>query len=168
MSSCILTTKDIAILETMLDRSPDRLTPVALMLRAKIETARIVFREDVPETVATLNSRLSFRVNGGEPDSRIISQSAMNASVGHFLPITTLRGLALLGMMQGQSAMIPARDGEEEIELLSVLHQPEAAQRKMRNERAAPAPALRLIFGGKADAPATRRKFDDDPGPSAA
>lgn len=168
MSSCTLTTKDISILETMLERSPDRLDPVALFLRAKIDGARIVFREDIPETIATLNSRLTFRVDGGEPDTRIISQSSMNVSVGQFLPITTLRGLALLGMMQGQDAVIPARDGEEKIELLAVLHQPEAAQRRMRMDRNAPAPALRLIFGGKADTPPAFGDYDDDPGPSAA
>lgn len=177
MSTCILTTKDISIIEVMLERNPDKLSPLARLMRAKADGAQIVFREDVPETVATLNSRVSYRVNGGEPDTRIVSQSAMNASVGHFLPVTTMRGLALLGMMQGQTITVPGRDGaDESIELLEVLHQPEAAQRRMTAapETRRPAPFLTLVSGGKtgANAPAPGRLamagFDDDPGPSAA
>ena len=165
MTDCILTTKDFTILEVMLERG-GHTTPLAALLKAKIAAARVVFREDVPETVATLNSRVSFRVGAGQPQERIVSQARIAAPTGNFQPITTLRGLALLGLAEGQSIHAPGPDGEpEEIALLKMLHQPEAAQRRMG--RPSLAPALRLVIGGK---PLVAANADpgDDPGPSAA
>ena len=175
MTACILTTKDFTILEVMLERSLDEGAPLARLLRAKTSAARVVFREDIPATIATLNSRVTFAINGAPPDTRIISQASMSAPTGHFQPLTTLRGLALLGMMQGQTVVIEGHDGnEEQIDLLRVDHQPEAAQREMRaaSHPRHPAPILTLVSGGKpthdrAHAPAFAG-FDDDPGPSAA
>lgn len=167
MASCILTTKDISIIETMLERNPETTSPLASLMRAKIAAATIVFRNDVPETAVTLNSRVSYRVDGGEPDTRIVAQAHMNSAVGCFLPITTMRGLALLGMTQGEMVRIPGRGRVmEEIELVAVLHQPEAAQRRKLVPRPV-VPALRLIRGGKVDRPPIA-PFDDDWGPGAA
>lgn len=168
MAACILTTKDISILETMLERNPETTSPLASLMRAKIADATVVFRDDVPETAVTLNSRVSYRVDGGEPDTRIVAQAHMNSAVGCFLPVTTMRGLALLGMTQGETVRIPGRGRVmEEIELLAVLHQPEAAQRRKLAPRPA-VPALKLIHGGKVDRPPPIAPFDDDWGPGAA
>lgn len=168
MASCILTTKDISILETMLERNPEKGSALACLMRAKITAAKIVFRDDVPETVVTLNSRVSYRIDGGEPDTRIVAQAHMNSAVGCFLPVTTMRGLALLGMMQGETMRIPGREGAmEDIELVAVLHQPEAAQRGRTASRPKAAPIFRLIQGGKVDQPVIAG-FDEDWGPGAA
>ena len=168
MASCILTTKDISILETMLERNPEKSSALACLMRAKISAATVVFRDDVPETAVTLNSRVSYRVDGGEPDTRIVAQAHMNSAVGCFLPITTMRGLALLGMMQGETMRISGRgQAMEDIELVAVLHQPEAAQRGRPSSRPKTAPAFRLIQGGKPDRPAIAG-FDEDWGPGAA
>ncbi len=45
--TCILTTKDFTILEVMCDRDTWG-EPLAAILKRKIETALVVFREDVP------------------------------------------------------------------------------------------------------------------------
>jgi regulator of nucleoside diphosphate kinase len=96
--TCILTTKDFTILEVMLDRCLGRDDPLAPILKRKIDSALVVFRDDVPENVATLSSRVTLSVDGRDPDTRVISHDRMTSPVGMYLPISTLRGLALLGL----------------------------------------------------------------------
>ncbi|MBX3532401.1 MAG: nucleoside-diphosphate kinase [Rhizobiaceae bacterium] len=176
----ILTTKDFTILEVMHDRCPAG-DPLAQMLKRKLDGATVVFRDDVPEDVATLSSRVRFSVNGGAPDTRIISHDTMTSAVGLFLPITVARGLALLGLSEGQSFSYLDVDGETQVvRLEAVLHQPEAArrQKEIAARPVAPAtgrPALKLVRGGMeratpvvAAAPAGGWQAPDDPGPSAA
>ena len=170
MDRCILTTKDFTILEVMLDRSLGRDDPLVPILRRKLDAATVVLRDDVPPAVATLSSRVSFSVGGAPADTRILSADRMN-SPGVFLPITTARGLALLGLSEGQQFLLRGRGGaEEEVLLESVLYQPEAARR--RNE--APLqpvprrkPLLTLVQGGEPRTVDGAGGFDD-PGPSAA
>ena len=92
--TCILTTKDFTILEVMRDRRRGREDPLVPILKRKLETATIVFREDVPETVATLSSRVTYSVDGRPPDTRVISHDHLSMPMGMFLPITAPRGSA--------------------------------------------------------------------------
>jgi regulator of nucleoside diphosphate kinase len=175
--TCFLTTKDFTILEVMRDRCLGRDDPLAPILQRKIESATVMFRDDIPVNVATLSSRVTFSVNGREPDSRIISHDRMTSPIGMFLPITTARGVALLGLSEGQEFTVANADGKEERILLhQVLYQPEAARReKEASERTlAPTsrkPNLRMIRGAFYDeprlVPVSHDGFDD-PGPSAA
>lgn len=180
MTDCILTTKDFTILEVMRDRRAcdDPLVP---LLDRKLGQARVVFREDVPDTVATLGSRVAFHANGGAVDTRIICHDDMDSAVGLFLPITTARGLALLGLGEGGMFRYAGADGGEHCVVLErVLHQPEAVRRARDAAARQPQarPQLRLIrgaFDGLPPAsgptpPAGRgwREGPDDPGPSAA
>ena len=170
MDRCILTTKDFTILEVMLDRCLGRDDPLVPILRRKLEAATVVMRDDVPASVATLSSRVTFSVDGRPSDTRVLSHDRMN-SPGVFLPITTARGLALLGLSEGQRFQLRGRGGaEEDVLLESVLYQPEAARRR-KEEPLQPVlrskPALTLVQGGE------QRTMDgaggfDDPGPSAA
>lgn len=175
--NCILTTKDFSILEVMSDRCLGRDDPMAPILKRKIESAVVVFREDVPTNVATLSSRVTFSVNGRDPDTRVISHDRMTSSVGLFLPITTTRGLALLGLSEGQEFVLTNHEGvEERILLEKVQYQPEAAMREREALKASPSPShgkpsLKLIRGAFYDQPqlATAETDGfDDPGPSAA
>ena len=176
-ATCFLTTKDFTILEVMRDRCLGRDDPLAPILKKKIETATVVFRDDVPADVATLSSRVTYSVNGRDPDTRVLSHDRMNAPVGLFLPITTARGLALLGLSEGDQFVITNDEGEEERVLLhEVLYQPEAARReKEALERPTASgrrkPALQVIRGALFDQPrhaAVAPDGFDDPGPSAA
>ena len=81
--TCILTTKDFTILEVMRDRCLGRDDPLAPILKRKIESALVVFREDVPENVATLSSRVTFSVDGRDPDTRVISHDRMSSLSRH-------------------------------------------------------------------------------------
>ena len=175
VDACILTTKDFTILEVMLDRCLGQDDPMAGILRRKLDAALIVLRDDVPADVATLSSRVTFSVDGRQSDTRVLSHDQMSSPVGLFLPITTARGLALLGLAERQRFRLPGSgDEEEEILLEKVLYQPEAAKRQ-RDAHLPPAanaqrrPQLTLIQGGGAGRSMTDDSDDfDDPGPSAA
>lgn len=183
--NCILTTKDLTVLEVMLERSQGFDERLVLLLRRKINSATIMFGDDVPANVATMSSRVIFSVNGRGPDTRVISRDRMAAPVGMFLPVTSIRGLALLGLSEGQECRVAGHDGEEELILLEqVLYQPEAARREkeamaVRPAPAAERPALKLIRGAIEDEPELQPSPQprtvttdpggfDDPGPSAA
>jgi regulator of nucleoside diphosphate kinase len=175
--TCILTTKDFTILEVMRDRCLGHDDPLAPILKRKIETAVVVFRDDVPENVVTLSSRVTFRVDGREPDTRVLSHDRMTSPVGLFLPITTPRGLALLGLSEGQDFRLSNQEGvEERIVLEKVHYQPEAAKREKASMAGIPPvapgkPVLKLVRGAYYDRPEpvlVDPNGFDDPGPSAA
>ncbi len=171
--TCILTTKDFTILEVMRDRCIGRDDPLAPILKRKIDSARVTFHDDVPEDVATLNSRVTYTVDGRHSETRVISHERMNnAPVGMFLPIATLRGLALLGLVEGQEFVLTRGDGtEDRIVLEKVQYQPEAARRERGSDRMSSAPgkpALRLVHGARTQLPPAGTNGIDDPGPSAA
>jgi len=175
--TCILTTKDFTILDVMRERCFGRDDPLAPILKRKIESALVVFRDDVPVNVATLSSRVTFRVDGRDADMRILSHDRMNGSAGLFLPITTPRALALLGLTEGQDFLLPDCEGRvERVVLEKVQYQPEAARREREAlaSFSAPAqrkPSLKLIRDAIHDQPrlvCIGSDGFDDPGPSAA
>lgn len=176
--TCILTTKDFTILEVMLDRRLGRDDPLAPILERKIGSAVVVFRDDVPENVATLSSRVTFSVDGRDPDTRVISHDRMTSMVGMFLPVTSLRGLALLGLKEGEQFVFTNSDRvEERIMLEKVHYQPESRRReqeameRLASRPVARKPSFRLVRGvPHARGPLVAASTDghDDPGPSAA
>ncbi len=173
--TCILTTKDFTIVEVMRDRCLGQDDPLAPILARKIQSAIVMFRDDVPDNVATMSSRVTFSVNGRDPDTRIISHDRMASPIGMFLPVTTLRGLALLGLAEGDHFMFTNSDGSDERILLEKVHyQPEAARREkdaLAKHLITPArsrPSLRLIRGALHDCAPLASDGPDDPGPSAA
>lgn len=183
IDTCILTTKDFTILEVMRDRRRGREDPLVPILKRKLEAATIVFREDVPETVATLSSRVTYSVDGRTPDTRVISHDHLSMPMGMFLPITTRRGLALLGLSEGEEFVLTDAAGRQERILLQKVHfQPEAARRSGGGEagetaaQAMPEPArrrplLKLVHGALTGADRPRAggyNGPEEPGPSAA
>ena len=173
----ILTTKDYTILEAMCDSPRVRSDLLIPHIRRKLDAAIVVFRQDLPEGVASVNSRVTFRVDGGATDTRVLSTGQVEAPVGMFLPITMPRGLALLGLFEGQEAVVENADGRaERIVLDKVDYQPEAARRERMAAKGEPVlaqhkPLLRVVSGSMKD---VRRSIlvmsdgSDDPGPSAA
>lgn len=175
--SFVFTNKDFAFLEAMLTRFSALDDPLLPLLRHKLESARVVPGERVPANVATMSSRVSFSIDGRGPDCRIISHGRMTSPVGLYLPITTARGLAILGLAEGQVFKLTHRNGRSErIVLERVLYQPEAAS--LRKDAAIrlvedrkPRPSLTLVGGSEAARPGPRPTGPDDfddPGPSAA
>jgi regulator of nucleoside diphosphate kinase len=180
--SCQLTTKDYTILEVMQERHP-RGDVLSVILQRKISSAVVMFREDIPATVVTLSSRVAYRVNDGPAETRIVAHDEMRGLVGMLLPITNPRGLALLGLAEGQSMSIPTAGGLETLTVHEVVYQPEAARRE-RLKLVGPAapglwrpggPVLRVVHRSDDLQDKAQNKIMgasdtgfDDPGPSAA
>jgi len=185
---CTLTSKDFAILETMYDRRLALPDCVCQLLRHKLDNARVVFGEDVADNIVTLNSRVRYRV--GELDNivtlnsrvryrvgelsaqtAIITQDPMAGIIGQSLPLTTARGLALLGLVESDGLTLPKQENgiPERILLEEVLFQPEAARRQ-RFKQQHTRRGLHLAYdaGSERDPQAYSDSGDNDPGPSAA
>lgn len=173
--TCILTARDLAILEAMRARCLGYEDPMARLIDRKLDAARIVFGDDVPADVATLDSRVLYRIGNGGADTRVITCDAARSPVGLFLSILTPRGLALLGLSEGEAFELAGPSGRETVFLDKVLYQPEAARREKLALAAGTSPearrrGLRLIDGAHADRPrpSVNGGGFDDPGPSAA
>lgn len=184
IDSCQLTTKDYTILEVIRERHPIRDETFSTILQRKISSAVVMFREDIPANVVTLSSRVAYRVNDGPAETRIVAHDQMRGLVGMLLPITNPRGLALLGLAEGQSMSIPTADGSlETLTVHEVVYQPEAARRERLKLAGVAAsgsyrlggPGLRVVHRSDEPHDEAQNKvaaaFDagfDDPGPSAA
>jgi regulator of nucleoside diphosphate kinase len=175
----LLTVKDYTILEAMLDRWPGHADATARLLRSKLAKAIIMLPRDIPATAVTLNSRVKFRVDENPVETRILAHGEMRDLVGLTIPLSSPRGLAMLGTRQGQSVAVERRDGgTERISVLQILHQPEAAAREEAGSQAprSAGPLLTVVhrsddINERPTQPATETVFtdlDDDPGPSAA
>lgn len=168
---CILTFSDFNILEQLQKNITDGRTAFARLLEYKLENAQLMTREDIPPTIATLNSRVRYRIGDATPQVRLLTPDPAQGMVGLSLPLTTMRGMGLLGLAEGEAIAL-LRDGEtapERLVLEAVIYQPEAALREMA-ERANARPALRLVHDAAAPVPSQAPDLtgDDDPGPSAA
>jgi len=166
--ACVLTPRDLAILKEICSHCGPN-DPLLRLLRRKVGNATVVLNDDLPENVATIGSRIRFQVGDGASETRVLSQNRMNLPVGMFLPITSERGVALLGMSAGQVCMIGEEQCPKPVRLLNVLYQPQAARRTHPGQPAPlrERPRLRLVSGGM-DTPVTSVTGGDDPGPSAA
>ena len=172
-----LTTKDHAILQTLLERYRGPRGPYLLLLERKVRDSAITFRDDIAPDVVTLNTRLTYLVDGARAGPHLLVQSQGQDLPPFALSIHTLRGLALLGMAQGGSIDVePGPDIRETLVVESIVSQPEADARTS----AAPAGSVRAFGGGSDTVVAFRRRpssaaaradfhpDDDDPGPRAA
>lgn len=155
----ILTNKDYAILTTALLQclwDDETLVP---QLRRKLSRASVVPSHQIPSTVVTMNSRVSFRVNDGREDTRVIIPDEADRLIGMTLPVTSKRGLALLGMSEGQTVTLKEPGGRSDtITVLEVTYQPEAVANRQDGDakRSRPTdpvqrPHLRLIHNSDDD-----------------
>lgn len=180
---CVLTTKDLTILEVMLDRCLGRDDPLVPILRRKIQSAIVVLSEDIPANVATLNSRVAYTVDGHGRELRVLARASSSSTVGLFLPIAGVRGLALLGLTEGGTFEVAQRGGRTEKIVLEKIHyQPEAAKREgmaalRKTPQTSRRPVLTLVKSDLDIRPAGQARpwlapvepdGFDDPGPSAA
>ncbi len=129
--SCRITTKDLAILETMLDRYRGSCPHYAYQLRLKVRASDIYLRDDIPPDVVTLNSRVAYSVDGAPAGPHLIVQSQSPELPGFALSIHSLRGLALLGMSEGQETWVTSRGRVEHLTVDEVRAQPEAEARRL-------------------------------------
>ena len=121
------TNKDYATLATMLPQCLWDEQTLVTLLRRKLSRASVVPSNEIPSTVVTMNSRVTFRVNDSQEHTRVIILNDTDRLVGMTLPVTSKRGLALLGMSEGQTVTLNEPNGRcETITVLEVAYQPEA------------------------------------------
>ncbi|WDQ98638.1 hypothetical protein PSC71_15710 [Devosia sp. J2-20] len=97
-------------------------------LLEKLQNALVLEVEAIEPELATLGSLVRYRVNGGRAREHLLCLSPQHTDRQQGLSIKSHRGLALLGMAEGQIFAAPASDPEhpEAVELEMVLFQPEA------------------------------------------
>jgi regulator of nucleoside diphosphate kinase len=129
-SRCCVTAKDFIILENMIRQSPPYSEGLIRLLRRKLSTAIVVLPEDIAPHIATIDSRVEYRIDGGRTECCVLVHGEGNSSRGLALPISMLRGLALLGLSEGNSISIERLDGRvETVSLEKIAYQPESARR---------------------------------------
>lgn len=172
---CLLTTKDFSILEALLERDVHHDGAFLRLLRRKLSTASVAFQDDVRPDVATINSHVEFTVDGDLIDSRTLVDGGGDAFAGPTLAITTIRGLALLGLAEGEALVVERSDGgNEEIRLDKLWHQPEAGRKDRLDRQASEQKSSVVAFAvRRKPTPVSSERSpvepdDDDPGPRAA
>lgn len=124
-----LTPKDFHILETMLKERSGSTDPLLPLLQRKLATAIIVPTQDMPRDVVTLYSRVRYRIDDQPAVTRIVIHDALHEVMGATLPVSSLRGLALLGLTSGTATTICYfGSATETIHVEAIVYQPEAAR----------------------------------------
>lgn len=125
-ASCCLTAKDFTLLELYLNERTADDPFTAHLVKSKLAATRVVLPRDVDPNVATLNSRVTFRLNGRSPEARLLVHWDQDIVVGLTLPVTTPLGITLLGMRAGEEASVLLRGGITwPLRLEAVTYQPE-------------------------------------------
>jgi regulator of nucleoside diphosphate kinase len=168
MTSLQLISKDHVYLETLL-HAQQRDTPFSQLLRRKLETAEVVLPELLDSQTATIDSQITFSVGGGSSEHRVLTRQEQDRAPGPAvpLPVTTMRGLALLGLKAGDIFALRTESGIIEPLRLEKVIQPLqwslGRQKKDKSVVAFPPPTAAM----RHPAPTTGPE-DDDPGPQAA
>ena len=107
----VLTVRDFAVLERFARLRLRPNDPVSAALLAKLDRSTIFPIDTIAPNVATLGSRVIFSVDGGPPEARVLVLPARHCPAGWTLPVTTPRGLALLGHASGALVSATRQDG---------------------------------------------------------
>lgn len=122
----VIISRDFMQLEELACLRLDRDDPVARRLREKLDRSRVVPPGSVPPGTVTLGSRVLFSVDRGPVESRVLVLPDGHALYGWSLPVTTPRGLAMLGLRAGATALAERRDGGvERLAIRAVAYQPD-------------------------------------------
>lgn len=137
---CQFTAKDFSLLEAMLEGCRQRDGALAALLRRKLKSATVVYRDDIRANVVTLNSRVVYRAGNQPFGPHLIVQEA-HANRSGQISIQTLRGLGLLGLAEGQRITVD-RDGNglETLIVDRLVFQPQAELRLTRDRQLAKQP----------------------------
>jgi regulator of nucleoside diphosphate kinase len=164
--ACQLTAKDFTYLQSLL-ASKDHDKAYLDLLREKLGSATLLLDHTIDHRIATIESLVAFSVDGKLMEQHILARDGHAPPQGIALPITTLSGLALLGLREGEAfPLMKPNCTTESLRLIKVAYQPEAARRTNATTVVAFQPRWMQSVTGAG----TRRSdpFNDDPGPGAA
>lgn len=163
---CHLTAKDFTYLQSLLT-SKDYGGPYLDLLREKLGSATLLLDHTIDHRIATIESRIEFSVDGTFMEQRVLTRDERGATQGLALPITTLRGLALVGLRERDVFQLRKPGGAlESLSLIRVAYQPEAARRTNTDTVVPFQPRwMKSVTRGTDGGP---DPVNDDPGPGAA
>lgn len=171
-SAVVLTAKDFSLLENLVHNWGEPFPDAGGYIRRKLASATVVFPNDVPAGVVTLNSRVRFRVGHASSEERTIVGGPSEAVYGLTMPLESPRGVALIGAAVGQRVEARRPDGSAEMLLIeAVPFQPEQTRPAvgLRVVSSQELPDARSVFSSyRSRFSSSRSGNDDDPGPSAA
>lgn len=125
-----LTERDMQRLRDVVQKySSSSLSEAAETLELELDRAKVVPEQDLPADVVTMRSRFSCKQleSGKIHEFELVYPHEANANNGK-LSVLAPVGIATLGMRVGSKIHWPLPSGRStELEVLSVLHQPEAA-----------------------------------------
>ncbi len=168
---CLLTIGDFTTLSSIHEQWSQRDHDLVLQLRAKLETAVVVFPDDLPRDVASLGSQIAYAV--GE-ETHVATLTGTTGLDRRWLPITLPFGLALLGQREGWAKNFDVRPGCSRVLTLGrVMEQPETSWpgRFSPHSTVTEPASLRLIRSstkGRVHQTNGGPPDDGDPGPAAA
>lgn len=120
----LITRRDYAVLTSLMRHQSSLPARVAALMRDKARSIEIIPSRLVPPAVALLESRIRYRVGFANTEMRTLTADLSTAGLGMFLPISTERAVALLGLREGQSFSYQDAQGSEQTVLLEeVLYQ---------------------------------------------
>ena len=108
-----LTARAASVLTAMLEHAPAARPSFAALLRSKLNHSSICFASDIPSGVVTLNSHVLYTVDGQNAGPHLIVPTEGDDFPDYALSIHELRGLALLGLTEGQSITIEEENGKK-------------------------------------------------------
>lgn len=115
-----------------------------MLLKSKLENAQLLPEHDFPVNIVTLDSRVTYSVNSVFTDTRIISAQKSSNIVGLSLSVSTLRGLALIGLKEGQSfSLHEFIQSDDLLNVEKVQFQPEAHRQFLKDSISANSPLQR-------------------------
>lgn len=121
-------------------------SPFERLLRRKLHGVAPAADGGVDPLVVTINSRVEFRVDDEVPQTRILVRNRFqHGLVGLTLPITTPRGMALLGLREGQSFAFEEGGRVRTITVCRIAYQPQAARSGRRPDAAAQASQAEIV-----------------------
>jgi hypothetical protein len=126
--STIVSTDDFDRLQALMCTMIGASTPLASMLRHKLESAIVMLPEDIAADVAAPGRRVRFTIDGYRTEERDLTWDPPAASEDAALSLRSTRGLSLLGLRPGQSASyVTGTRRPELIELTQVDGLPQLA-----------------------------------------
>ncbi|WP_105383508.1 hypothetical protein [Neorhizobium alkalisoli] len=122
--------EDTAVLRRLLDDTT-LLDRAKALIREKLARARPVDAANLPGNVATINSRVTFQVGNDVPTTAYLVDTGQPIRLfQEIVPLRSLVGLAILGLQEGEVAILEAhQNSNATLSLKRVLHQP---QRELR------------------------------------
>lgn len=169
---CQLTAGDINVLMSLLEHEAEHHpAPFVILLREKLNHSSVFFREDIPETIVTIDTQLVYTINGARTGPHVLVRNPADDLPSFAISVRTLRGLALLGLAVGEKTEIRGDDGRSEVLMVErIIFQPETDARS--KQAAIVATELRdqapQVLNFRPRPRKTIITLDDDPGPSAA